>query len=145
MALLVRFSHAGAGGGLAGLLERGLIDVGEVWVTARALEDGLDTLLTRSRAEAELGELLADVERLETFARALDEVHDEDESLSRTCRVGDLALDVSFTRGAAKVRAKAAANQETSSPCPARMVAASRRCLLYCRPARAATRRRRLG
>ena len=83
--------------------------MGEVWVTARALEDGLDTLLTRSRAEAELGELLADVERLETFARALDEVHDEDESLSRTCRVGDLALDVSFTRGAAKVRAKATA------------------------------------
>ena len=91
------------------MLERGLIDVGEVWVTARALEDGLDTLLTRSRAEAELGELLADVERLEAFARALQDVHDEDESLARTCRVGDLALDVSFTRGAAKVRAKASA------------------------------------
>ncbi len=94
---------------LAGLLERGLIDVGEVWVTARALEDGLDTLLTRSRAEAELGELEADVERLESFAQALQDVHDEDESLARTCRVGDLSLDVSFTRGAAKVRANAAA------------------------------------
>merc|ERR1711871_92188 len=58
---------------------------------------------------AELGELQADVERLETFARALQDVHDEDESLSRTCRVGDLALDVSFTRGAAKVRASATA------------------------------------
>ena len=53
--------------------------------------------------------MLADVERLEVLARALQDVHDEDESLARTCRVGDLALDVSFTRGAAKVRAKASA------------------------------------
>ena len=115
------------------MLERGLIDVGEVWVTARALEDGLDTLLTRSRAEAELGELLADVERLETFARALDEVHDEDESLSRTCRVGDLSLDVSFSRGA-KVRAAAARPGDVLAV-SGRMVEASRRCS-RCQPAR---------
>ena len=102
--------------GLAGLLERDLIDVGDVWVTARALEDGLDTLLTRSRAEAELGELTADVERLETFSQALDDARgSKDASLGRTCRSllpggpAGLRLDVAFTRGAARVNAKALA------------------------------------
>jgi len=102
--------------GLAGLLERDLIDVGDVWVTARALEDGLDTLLTRSRAEAELGELTADVERLETFSQALSDARgSKDASLGRTCRSllpggpAGLKLDVAFTRGAARVNAKALA------------------------------------
>ncbi|KAH8060175.1 hypothetical protein JL722_5136 [Aureococcus anophagefferens] len=40
---------------LAGLLEHDLIETSDVWLMARALEDALDTLLTRSRAEAELG------------------------------------------------------------------------------------------
>ena len=63
------------------------------------------------------------------FARALDEVHDEDESWLRT---------VSSWRPVAgrfiheEVRPRSApplgSNQETSSPCPARTAAASRRC-----------------
>ncbi|KAK7235527.1 hypothetical protein SO694_00069188 [Aureococcus anophagefferens] len=42
------------------LLEHDLIETPDVWLMARALEDALDTLLTRSRAEAELGELATD-------------------------------------------------------------------------------------
>jgi ABC-type uncharacterized transport system YnjBCD ATPase subunit len=58
---------------LAFLLEAGHIRAVDVHVYARSLEDAVDSLLTRSRAESELARLTADAAQLQTLASAVEE------------------------------------------------------------------------
>ena len=93
---------------IAALLEGNLLDAAEVWVMARALEDGLDTLLTRSRAEAELGELATDVARLAALADAVDAAKaPSTNTLDRVCRsgAGVSVEDLRFSRSVTRVSA----------------------------------------
>ena len=93
---------------LAALLEHDLIETSDVWLMARALEDALDTLLTRSRAEAELGELATDVGRLRGLAGDLAAARNASTArLGSLCAVGDsLELDgLAFSRGPTTVNA----------------------------------------
>lgn len=57
--------------GLAFVLEAGHIGLGDIWLYSRVIEDSLDTLLMRSRAEAELAQLVAETERLTELHDAL--------------------------------------------------------------------------
>ena len=53
--------------GLALLLTRGHIELSDIWVYSRVVEDAIDTLLMRSRAEAQLAQLRTDADRLTTL------------------------------------------------------------------------------
>lgn len=97
--------HPGVEIGIAWLLERDLVGVAEIWLYARAFEDGIDTLLMRSRAEAELSRITADTARLAELAEALRQV---DEAPRLACGspadAADAAhLSLSYTRGEANV------------------------------------------
>lgn len=92
------------------MLERSIIDAADLWVVSRALEDSLDLLLTRSRAEAELAALATDVTRLKDLVRNLESF--------RAHRVANVTCDTAagitlqlenliYERGAASARATA--------------------------------------
>ena len=93
---------------IAWLLQTGQIDAGAIWVYARSLEDGIDALLTRSRAEAELAALSTDVQRLEGLHAALVRAP-EDSPIACAVGGGELRLEaVGYERGAARVHVSAA-------------------------------------
>ena len=54
---------------LSALLEDGSLGVTEIWVYCRVVEDVIDTVLMRSRAEADLATLHNDVQKLEALAK----------------------------------------------------------------------------
>ena len=51
---------------LAGVLEDGGMAIEDVWLYSRVIEDTLDTLLMRSRAEAELNRMATNVKKLQS-------------------------------------------------------------------------------
>ena len=96
---------------VAYLLQVGDISVVDIWVYSRVVEDFMESMLMRSRNEAELAQLAADTTRLDGLADLLDERRARGEAMvSRlACSHGagaddELRLTVSFTRGAASVR-----------------------------------------
>lgn len=81
---------------LARMLEADMIIASDLWVMARAFEDTLDTLLTRSRAEAELASLRTDVQRLNHLCDRLDSFRSASVA-NLTCAVGDEVDRVEIT------------------------------------------------
>lgn len=61
---------------LSFLLEIGHITNVDIWVYQRAIEDAIDTLLTRSRAQAELATMAMHLERLEGLSSSIDSIRD---------------------------------------------------------------------
>ena len=57
---------------LAQLIAVGKIVTAEIWVFSRAIEDAVDTVLMRSRAESELARLMTDIEKLQELATLWD-------------------------------------------------------------------------
>ena len=67
--------------GIAWLLEAGHIGVADIWLFSRVIEDTVDTLLTRSRSEAQLASVMADADRLVALHEAIT-------AAQQTARVG---------------------------------------------------------
>ena len=97
---------------IAALLEAGHIGLADVWLYARVIEDAVDMLLMRSRAEAQLAMLVSDSRRLvaldERIKEAqgapkvschLDEGAGEDTGTSTSLRV-----NCNYSRGSARVQ-----------------------------------------
>jgi hypothetical protein len=61
---------------LAILVERGTMNLGEVWVNSRVLEDAMDMLMSRSRLEADLSYIATDVDKLTTLTTAWNSISD---------------------------------------------------------------------
>ena len=96
---------------VAYLLQVGDISVVDIWVYSRVVEDFMESMLMRSRNEAELAQLTSDTKRLDGLADLLDERRARGEAMvgRLKCAQGaaaeaELRLTVSFTRGAASVR-----------------------------------------
>lgn len=91
---------------LANLLAIGKITSADTFVFSRAVEDAVDMILTRSRAEAELGRMLTEQDKLLELA---DIWETSKQRLLLPCHVGDdttmVFRNLHYTRGTASVRA----------------------------------------
>ena len=91
--------------GLALLLTRGHIELSDIWVYSRVVEDAIDTLLMRSRAEAQLARLHTDADRLTTLHDALTAA----DARAPLCTApdgdggGGALLSLEYSRGSARV------------------------------------------
>ena len=96
--------------GIAWLLEAGHIGLADVWLYCRVIEDSVDFLLMRSRAEAQLAMVSTDAKRLISFdqevkaAQAADRVQCSTEG-GGSAAPPALTVDCEFSRGDARVRA----------------------------------------
>ena len=94
--------------GLAWLLEAGHIGVADIWLFSRVIEDTVDTLLTRSRAEAQLASLRSDAERLAALHEAISAAQGVERvqcKLSGPAAASSaVAIHCEFSRGHARVR-----------------------------------------
>mmetsp|Transcript_35336 Transcript_35336/g.104775 ORF Transcript_35336/g.104775 Transcript_35336/m.104775 type:complete len:480 (-) Transcript_35336:3-1442(-) len=95
--------------GIAWLLEAGHVGVSEIWLYSRVIEDSIDTLLTRSRAEAQLASVRRNSDELVALHAAVAEA----QAAARVrCSFGDehggdtsatVRVRCEFTRGASRV------------------------------------------
>ena len=88
--------------GFAFLLQGGHVTMTDVHLFHRVVEDAVDMLLMRSRAEAELARVRSDVERLSQLSQALGGRESDQVSCAQDAAGIQLSLD--YTRGASAVR-----------------------------------------
>ncbi|KAJ8613362.1 hypothetical protein CTAYLR_002268 [Chrysophaeum taylorii] len=95
---------------LAGMLEKDVIRAADLWVISRAMEDSLDTLLTRSLAEADLAALRTDLARLNSLVADMDDFRNSSVPNLACGRGGHQSpfflevRDLAYERGTAKAR-----------------------------------------
>ena len=95
--------------GIAWLLEAGHIGVADIWLFSRVIEDTVDTILTRSRAEAQLATLVGNAKQLEALHEAISAAQAAEKVLCGLGRIAgddDAAVTIrcDFSRGHARVR-----------------------------------------
>ena len=90
---------------LAEMLSFNLISSGEIMLYSRAIQDTIDFMLMRSRAEAELASLNTAVERLDEYTAMLDVARRRNQIECQISSTYSIYIDnISYKRGSASVR-----------------------------------------
>lgn len=98
-------------GAIAMLIATGKLGSADIFVFARAMEDAVDFLLTRSRSESELSEMATNVQILNELADLMEMSQNNRKLLhcavippSHNQTTSLLIPNLAYTRGTAKVR-----------------------------------------